>query len=267
MAPVDLGSYSSRVTFMAGNAAIKAGEAIRAKLIRAAAALTGKPETGFLCRDEQVVYAPEPSVRVSYMDALTKALAGNGALIAKGVYTDAVIPVPDRKGGAAGLAPSYSFQAYISEVTVDPGTGFITVEKVWAAHDCGRALNPLAVEGQIIGCIHMGLGQALQESFDYTRGHILNANLLDYRPISSKQMPPVEVFLVESNDPEGPFGAKEAGEGPLLPILPSVANAVYDAVGIRVRQLPMTPDRVFEAILKQSGKALRLPPRPTPVPA
>ena len=91
------------------------------------------------------------------------------------------------------------------------------VEKVWAAHDCGKALNPLAVQGQIIGCIHMGLGQALQESFDYAKGQILNANLLDYRPISSKQMPEVEVFIVESIDPEGPFGAKEAGVGPSCP--------------------------------------------------
>ena len=254
MAPIDLGSYSSRVTFMAGNAAMKAGEVIRGKLIKAAASLTGKPEAGFVCRDEQVIYAPEPSVRVPYMEALTKALAQNGALIAKGIYTQPPIPVPKHKGSAAGLSPTYSYQAYVSEVTVDPDTGFITVDKVWAAHDCGRALNPLAVEGQIIGCIHMGLGQALQESFDYHRGHVMNANLLDYRPISSKQMPEVEVFLVETDDAEGPFGAKEAGEGPLLPILPSVANAVYDAVGVRVRALPMTPDRMFEMIRKKGAR-------------
>jgi len=256
-APIDLGSYSSRVTFMAGNAARKAAEEIRAQLVAAASRLTGYPPEGFVLRDEQVIFAPNPGIAVSYMEALGEALARSGALIAKGAYTAAPPMGGKFKGAAAGLSPSYSFQAYAARVRVDPETGEIRVNKVWAAHDCGRALNPIAVTGQIEGCIHMGLGQVLVESMDFNRGNLENPNLLDYRTLSPKQMPEVEVILVESNDPEGPFGAKEAGEGPLLPILPAVANAIYDAIGVRFYQLPITPDRVIKA-LDEAGR----PPKP-----
>ncbi|MGD8377927.1 MAG: molybdopterin-dependent oxidoreductase [Acidobacteriota bacterium] len=247
-APFDLGSYSSRVTFMAGNAARRAGEAVAATLAAAASRLTGKPAEGFVFRDEVAIYAPEPEVKVPFLEALHEALAGSGALTASGAYHEPPPMGGSFKGAAAGLSPTYSFQAYVARVKVDPETGFTRVVKVWAAHDCGRALNPLAVEGQIEGCIHMGLGQALLEEFPYMRGNILNPNLLDYRTLTPTQMPEVEVILVESNDPEGPFGAKECGEGPLLPILPAVANAVYDAVGVRMTSLPMTPDNVLAQI-------------------
>ncbi len=254
-APFDLGSYSSRVTFMAGNAARKAGEAIAAKLIKAAHRITDKPVEGFVLRDEKVLFAPDPSVSVTFQEALHEAMAENGALVAKGIYQEPPPMGGNFKGAAAGLAPSYSFQAYVARVTVDPDTGFIRVVKVWAAHDCGKALNPMIVEGQVEGSIHMGLGQALVEEFPYIRGSILNPNLLDYRTLSPQQMPEVEVILVESEDPEGPYGAKECGEGPLLPILPAVANAVYDAVGIRLTSLPMTPDKVVGALeRKAAGK-------------
>src|SRR5207249_1326838 len=113
---------------------------------------------------------------------------------------------------------------------------------------CGRALNPIAVEGQIEGSIHMGLGQALMEDLHYHKGALVNANLLDYRTLSVRQMPEVECILVESHDPEGPFGAKECGEGALAPVIPAVGNAIYDAVGVRLSELPMTPDRVLFAL-------------------
>lgn len=256
--PIDLGSYSSRVTFMAGNAAAKAAEVIRGKLCAAASRLTGLAQEGFDTRGGEVVYLPDPQVRVRYLDALIEAIAGKGALIAKGCYHDAPPMGGTHKGAAAGLSPSYSFQAYVAQVRVDPDTGFIRPTKVWAAHDCGKALNPLAVEMQIEGCLHMGMGQALMESFGYNKATVANPSLLDYKIPSAIEMPDVEVFIVESNDPEGPFGAKEAGEGPLLPILPALANAVYDAVGVRMYQLPMTPDRVLEALeKKERAEALR----------
>jgi CO/xanthine dehydrogenase Mo-binding subunit len=124
---------------------------------------------------------------------------------------------------------------------------------VWAAHDCGRALNPLAIEGQIEGSIHMGLGQVMSESLDYHFGNLRTANLLDYKIPTPLEMPEVECILVESNDAEGPFGAKEAGEGPLLPILPAVVNAIYDAVGVRLYDLPLTPDKVWAAMQRNGG--------------
>ncbi|MFQ5707833.1 MAG: xanthine dehydrogenase family protein molybdopterin-binding subunit [bacterium] len=254
--PVDLGSYSSRVTFMAGNAALRAAEKIRKKLTNAAAKITGYPSDGFVLKDERVFYAPKPDIAVTFDEALTEALAQNGALLAKGIYQS---PPPIGKRGAfkgwrAGLSPTYSFQAYIAQVTVDPETFEVRVQKVWAAHDCGKALNPLAVEGQIEGCIHMGLGQALCEEMPYLKGNILGPNFLDYRTLTPMQMPEVDVIIVESNDPEGPFGAKEAGEGPLLPILPAVANAIYDAVGVRMRSLPMTPDKIWKEVQRQTLK-------------
>jgi 4-hydroxybenzoyl-CoA reductase alpha subunit len=268
--PVDLGSYSSRVTFMAGNAARRAAEEIRSQLIAAAARLTGHPAEGFVVRDERIEYAPNPAIGVSFMEALTEALAGQGALIARGAYAAAPPMGGKFKGAAAGLSPTYSFQAYVAEIEVDRETGFVKLVHVWAAHDCGRALNPTAVEGQVIGSIHMGLGQALTENFGYNRANVVNPNLLDYRTLTPKQMPPVDVFLIESNDPEGPFGAKECGEGPLLPILPAVANAIYDAVGVRMLELPMTPDRILSALLKNKGArkpALGAPSKAPGVPA
>jgi len=259
--PVDLGSYSSRVTFMAGNAAIQAADKIREKLANAAAKLTGQPAQGFILKDEKVVYAPDPKISVTFDEALTEALVKNGALIAKGIYQS---PPPigaqgKFKGWRAGLSPTYSFQAYVAQVSVDPDTCEIRVNKVWAAHDCGKALNPLAVEGQIEGCIHMGLGQALCEEMPYLKGAIQGPNFLDYRTLTPMQMPEVDVIIVESNDPEGPFGAKEAGEGPLLPILPAVANAIYDAVGVRMYSLPITPDKLWKAVQRQNIAQRRRP--------
>lgn len=258
--PIDLGSYSSRVTFMAGNAALQAAEKIRQELVQAAYRLTGYPPDGFVLKDEKLIYAPNPKISVTFDEALEQALAGNGALIAKGIYQSPP-PIGKRgefKGWRAGLSPSYSFQAYIAQVTVDPETFEVRVQKVWAAHDCGKALNPLAVEGQIEGCIHMGLGQALSEEMPYLKGNVLGPNFLDYRTLTPMQMPEVDVIIVESNDPEGPFGAKEAGEGPLLPILPAVANAIYDAIGVRIHSLPMTPDKIW----KEARRQQVLPARP-----
>jgi len=258
--PIDLGSYSSRVTFMAGNAAIQAAEKIRQKLVAAASRITGCPSQGFVLQDEKVVYAPNPKISLTFDEVLMEALARNGALMAKGIYQSPP-PIGKRdqfKGWRAGLSPTYSFQAYIAQVKIDPETFEVRVEKVWAAHDCGKALNPLAVEGQIEGCIHMGLGQALCEEMPYIKGAIAGPNFLDYRTLTPMQMPEVEVIIVESNDPEGPFGAKEAGEGPLLPILPAVANAIYDAIGVRVYSLPMTPDKIWKEVQRQTMTAEKL---------
>jgi 4-hydroxybenzoyl-CoA reductase alpha subunit len=255
--PIDLGSYSSRVTFMAGTAARLAAEKIRAELCAAAARLTDRDAEGFDTRNGEVVYRPSPDVRVSYLDALLEAIAGEGALLARGCYHDAPRMGGTHKGAAAGLSPSYSFQAYVTQVKVDPDTGFIRPVKVWAAHDCGKALNPLAVEMQIEGCLHMGMGQALMESFGYNKLNVVNPSLLDYKIPSALEMPDVEVIIVESNDPEGPFGAKEAGEGPLLPILPSVANAVTDAIGVQFYELPMTPDRVLAGLERKARSDAR----------
>ncbi len=249
--PVDLGSYSSRVTFMNANAAISAAMDIRNNLIDATAEITNSNKQGLIVGDRRIFQKSDPSVGVSYLEALHKAQEDRGALISSGAYRTPPMG-KTHKGAAAGLAPAYSFSAYAAEVTVDVETGQINVEKVWAAHDCGKALNPLAVKGQIIGSCHMGMGQVLSEEMRYSRnGSLLNPDLLDYKIPSVHEMPEVTPIIVESNDPEGPFGAKEAGEGPLLPILPAVCNAVYDAIGVRPSELPLTPEKVFNLIEKR----------------
>ena len=249
--PVDLGSYSSRVTFMNANAAISAAMEIRADLLTAAAEITAAEEKTLVIGDRRIYVKGDPAVGVSYLEALHKALEDRGALVSSGSYRTPPMG-KSHKGAAAGLAPAYSFSAYVAEVEVDMETGQSKVIEVWAAHDCGRALNPLTVEGQIIGSCHMGMGQVISEEMVYGRtGHLRNANLLEYKIPTVHEMPKVTPIIVESNDPEGPFGAKEAGGGPLLPILPAVVNAIFDASGIRVDELPVTPDRLFRCIEKK----------------
>ncbi len=253
-APVDLGSYSSRVTFMNCNAAIRAAIELRDKVLNAAWEITGYHPDSLVLGDRRIYYKRDPAIGVSWLQAVHKAQADTGSLISTGAYRTPPMGGV-HKGAAAGLAPAYSFSAYVAEVEVDPETGFVRVIKAWAAHDCGKALNPLAVEGQIIGSCHMGMGQVLSEEMRYGRtGHLLNPDLLDYKIMSVHEMPEVVPIIVESNDPEGPFGAKEAGEGPLLPILPAVVNAIYDAVGVRVNELPVSPDRLYSTIEKQCRK-------------
>src|SRR5216683_2790748 len=141
--------------------------------------------------------------------------------------------------------------APVLEVSVDDETGVVTVDKVWVAHDCGKALNRLTVEGQVQGSVWMGLGQAMSEETAYHEGLLITGNMLDYRVPTIADSPPIEVGIVESNDPHGPFGAKEAGEGSLAAFLPALTNAIADAIGIRFNALPVTPDRVFAAIEKR----------------
>ena len=246
--PVDLGSYSSRVTFMNANAAISAAMEIREQLLEAASSVTGVPTNKLVIGDRRIYDKRDPAVGTSYLESLHKAQEEKGALVSSGAYRT---PPMGRvhKGAGAGIAPAYSFSAYVAEVKVDAETGQTRVLKIWAAHDCGKALNPLSVKGQMIGSCHMGLGQVLSEEMKYGRnGHLMNPDLLDYKIPSVHEMPEVVPIIVESNDSEGPFGAKEAGEGPLLPILPAVCNAVYDAIGVRVSELPITPDRMHRLI-------------------
>ncbi|HTT45149.1 MAG TPA: xanthine dehydrogenase family protein molybdopterin-binding subunit [Thermoplasmata archaeon] len=247
VSPVDLGSYSSRVTFMMGNAARVAAEELRDKLVRAAGALLERAPEQLEVAHERIQVRGHPEVGVSFLEALHRAMETSGALLATGSYNSP--PMGGTfKGARAGTAPAYSFAAYVAQVSVDAETGEYRVSKVWAAFDCGRPLNRLAVEGQIEGSIHMGLGQVMGESMNYRGARLFNPSLLEYKIPMPQQMPEVEILLVGDDDPEGPFGAKEAGEGPLIATLPAVGNALYDAVGVRFTDLPITPDKVVKGI-------------------
>ena len=152
----------------------------------------------------------------------------------------------------------FSYAAQGVEVSVDEDTGQVTVEKVWVAHDCGKALNRLTVEGQIEGSVWMGMGQAMSEETGYHDGLFVTGNMLDYRIPTIQDSPPIETHIVESIDPKGPFGAKEAGEGSLAAFLPALTNAIAAATaGLRLTALPATPDRVFAALDKRAREAAR----------
>jgi 4-hydroxybenzoyl-CoA reductase subunit alpha len=251
--PKDNGSYSSRVTFMVGNAAIDAANNLKAVLIAAAARkLEAKPGE-VECLGE-LYRAGAQDKGLTFNEVVTEALKDSGTITVTGNYST----IPQSHGGkkyrgaAIGGTMGYSYSAQVVEVSVDDETGVVTVDKVWVAHDCGKALNRLTVEGQVQGSVWMGMGQAMSEEAAYHEGLMLTANMLDYRVPTIQDSPPIEVGIVESIDPHGPFGAKEAGEGSLAAFLPALTNAIADAVGLRFNDLPVTPDRVFAALEKRA---------------
>lgn len=246
--PKDNGSYSSRVSFMVGNAAIAAAENLKRILVEASARRLEVSPADVECLGE--TYRVNGTDRtLDYKSAVAAALEDKGTISVSGTYTTP----PETQGGnfrgaAVGSSAAFSYAALVVEVSVDEETGMIRVEKVWVAHDCGFAINPLAVEGQVQGSVWMGMGQALSEETQYHEGRALRANLLDYRVPTIVESPPIEVHIVESLDPGGPLGAKEAGEGSLSGFLAALTNAVHDATGLRLTELPASPDRVLEAL-------------------
>jgi len=250
--PKDNGSYSSRVTFMVGNAAIDAAQNLKRVLVAAAARkLDAKPEE-IECLGE-LYRAGAQDKGLTFNEVVTEALKDTGTITVTGNYST----LPQSHGGkkyrgaAIGGTMGYSYSAQVVEVSVDEDTGVVNVDKVWVAHDCGKALNRLTVEGQVQGSVWMGMGQAMSEETAYHDGLLITGNMLDYRVPTIQDSPPIEVGIVESNDPHGPFGAKEAGEGSLAAFLPALTNAIADAIGVRFNELPVTPDRVFAALEKR----------------
>src|SRR6202048_1956456 len=296
LTPIDIGSYSSRVTFMAGNATLRAAAEVKKQIALAAArkmncapedlvfrgdvvykqgstppvfskaadeeitqsgaSVSGRVEGQILRGSLQQKRKDEgPKDWMTFEEAVVAAIDFHGALSGTGSYA----PPQEARGGkhkgaGVGPSPAYSYAAQVAEVSVDEQTGEVTVHKVWAAHDCGRALNPVSVEGQIIGSVWMGMGQALTEEMVWKDGMLMNPGLLEYRSPSSVESPEVEPIIVESIDPEGPFGAKECSEGSLAATIPAIANAIYDAVGVRLHEVPFTPERVLAALRAQRGQ-------------
>jgi 4-hydroxybenzoyl-CoA reductase subunit alpha len=270
--PVDLGSYSSRVTVMMGNAAIQAAERLRDLIARAAADhMETLPENvGF--SQGRVFRADDPGKLMSFREAVVLAEEKFGTLGSVGSYTPPRAP-GRYKGAGVGPSPAYSYTACVVEAEVDKATGWISVPKVWIAHDIGRAINPVLARGQVEGSVYMALGEALMEEQVFRRlppklsGALVHKipSLLEYKSLTSLDMPEVFTELVEDPDPNCPFGAKEAGQGPLLPVMPAVANAIFDAVGVRIDELPITPDKVLAALeRKAKGETPRVGPERFP---
>jgi len=254
LCPVDLGAYSSRITMMAGNACKMAAQAVASQVRKAAA-------KRWECAEDDVVLAlgiaghanGDPKKRVEVAEAFRWAEADFGTLGSVGHFNTPKDVHGSYRGGTIGASPAYSFTAHVAEVEVDPDTGEVKVQQIWIAHDCGRALNPVIVEGQIEGSAYMGYAEAVMEEHAFhPSGLHKGPTLLDYRIPTSMDTPPLIALIVESIDPIGPYGAKEAGEGPLHPSIPAIANAVFDAVGVRIDELPITPGKILQALRKRS---------------
>jgi 4-hydroxybenzoyl-CoA reductase subunit alpha len=267
LTPVDLGSYSSRVTLMTGNAAIQAADRARGLLAEAAAEKLQSDPRDLVFGGHRVFLASDPEQGLSFVEAIQAAEAKLGTLVTVGSYTP---PRPEGrfKGAGVGPSPAYSYSAAVALVDVDPETGEVRVEKIWLAHDIGQAINTQAVIGQIEGSVYMGLGEALMEEMAYRprRNLVQRApGMLEYKSPTSLDMCEVESFLVGSPDPNGPFGAKEVGQGPLLPVPPAIANAVHDAVGVRIDEVPITAEKVLRALeRKRRGHEGRVGPTSMP---
>jgi 4-hydroxybenzoyl-CoA reductase alpha subunit len=254
LVPVDLGAYSSRVTFMVGNATIDAARKLRKQVVQAVAEEWKVEQARVRMGGGQVFDTADAAKAITTAEAFQIAEARFDTLGSTGSYNTPTLG-GDYRGGTIGASPAYSFTAHVAEVSVDVETGRICCERVWIAHDCGRALNPMLVAGQMEGSAYMGVAEALLEEHAVNRfGLHAGPSLLDYRIPTSVDTPELAALIVESLDPEGPYGAKEAGEGPLHPSIPAISNAVFDAVGIRLRHLPFTPGKVLRALAEKSAR-------------
>lgn len=253
LTPMDLGAYGSRTTFIAGNAVKIAALEARKKLFQAAAELLEASPDDLAARDRRIFVKGSPAKAVTFAQAVIKSLSSHsedGSIMGRGYYNTHTELV-DYKTGAGNLSPTYTFGSQVATVEVDTETGRVKVLRVTAAQDCGFALNPMSVVGQMEGAIVQGSGYALTENLIHKDGITMNPNFLEYGLPTVLDSPSIEAIPVETIDPEGPFGAKGMGEAALIPTAPAIANAIYDAVGVRIKSLPITPEKVLAALEEQ----------------
>ena len=244
LTPPDMGTYSSRVTVAAGNAALRAANLAKGEIFRVVSEKLGAGVDGLVARDREIFVDERPDLSMSFSEAvnLYQKRHNGSPLVVKASYTS-----PDK------MSPTYSFGAYVCEVEVDLRTGEVQVVGMTVAHDGGRPLNPMSVEGQIEGSVLMGMGYALYEHLIVEDGRTVNPSFLGYRMPTAIQTPEILITHVISDDPEGPFGAKETGEGSVDPTAPAIANAIYDATGVRLTELPITPEKILRGLERMGG--------------
>jgi 4-hydroxybenzoyl-CoA reductase subunit alpha len=249
LSPLDLGSYSSRVTLMGGHAVREAALRVKEQLLAVAAGELGCDAATLTARDGRIAARERPDLIMDWAAAARLAFAKNGPVVGVGSYTPPTDLGGDFKGSTVGTSPAYSFSTVVAEVTVDLETGFVTVDRVTDVSDAGTVINPLTFHGQVEGSVVMGIGEALMEdTIAGPDGRLLNPNLHDYLIPTISDAPHVHSIAAESYEPRGPFGAKEIGEGSLVPVIGAIANAVYNACGVRVTELPITPAKVLRGL-------------------
>jgi 4-hydroxybenzoyl-CoA reductase subunit alpha len=252
IAPIDLGSYSSRVTLMAGNAIKAAADDINAKLYRVVARELGCEPEALASGGRRIFIEAAPHIGMDFAEAARRCFSAGGPLLGTGCYEPPSGLGGDFKGATVGTSPAFSFGSSVCELEVDPETGVVRIIRFTDAHDSGTVINPMAFHGQVEGSIVMGVGEVLSEDMIFDdKGRILNPNLHDYLIPSIGDTPEIESIAVPSYEPRGPYGAKEVGEGSMVPVLGSIANAIYDAVGVRMTELPITPQKILAALAEK----------------
>jgi len=263
VSPLDLGSYSSRVTLMGGHAVREGARKVKEQVLTAAAAELRCDASRLVARDGRIVARDQARVGMEWAEAARLAFARHGPVVGIGSYAPPTGLGGDFKGGTVGTSPAYSFSTVVAEVTVDLETGFVTVDRVTDVSDAGTVINPLTFHGQVEGAVVMGLGETLMEDTVVgAGGRFLNPNLHDYLIPTVRDVPEVHSVAAESYEPRGPFGAKEIGEGSLVPVLGAIANAVYDACAVRVTELPITPEKILRGLQAQREPRVDSEPRP-----
>jgi 4-hydroxybenzoyl-CoA reductase subunit alpha len=274
---VDLGAYSSRQTLMTGHATKEAAENVKRQVLEVLSAELNLPVEDMDIQNGHILFARDnvdfSALRTRYIKEhrgwtdnpqsphLTFKEASRIAYLAKGTIVGTGKYKPHNlggkfKGATVGTSPAYGCSAQVVEVDVDLETGQVTIENVIDAHDCGRAINRTSVEGQMQGSISMGIGEAMHEEVKFdNQGKVINNDLAEYKMVTALDMPPVNAIIVETNEPNGPFGAKEVGEGAIMPTIPALLNAIYDATGVRIYELPLTPQRVYQALQRHKAQA------------
>ncbi|GIK60287.1 MAG: molybdopterin-dependent oxidoreductase [Ignavibacteriota bacterium] len=249
LTPIGFGAYSSRVTLMGGNASKMAGDEVRKQILPFASGLLNVCEEKIEARENKFYEKNNSENFVPWDKVAAEFFSKKGPLVGRGHYSPPEGLGGKYKGATVGTSPAFSFSASVCEVEVDMETGKVKVLNFWDAHDCGTAINPLAVEGQIEGAIVMTMSETLLEDQVFnSKGKLLNGDLHNYLIATSADIPAIDTSIVDSYEPNGPFGAKEVGEGATLPILGAIANAVADAIGVRIFELPITPEKVLNAI-------------------
>jgi CO/xanthine dehydrogenase Mo-binding subunit len=245
------GAVASRVTLIGGNAVKLGAVAAKERLIQAAAHKWDTNEKNVdLIRGRLVDLKNETEMEIREAATHYIGMTGGSRLMGEGFFRAEGVVIPDKeKYGNVSLA--YAFATHIAEVEVDIGTGHIEVLGLWAVHDAGKVINPITAEGQVEGGLAQGIGYALLEEYRFEDGRLLNPNFTDYAIPTALDVPPMVVDWVETHEPNGPFGAKSIGEMAMVPTSPAIANAVFDAIGLRMTTLPMTPERVFSALKKE----------------
>lgn len=246
--PWDVGAHASRTTFVAGNSARGAARKIKEQLLEVAAKSLGESPENLDIRD-RVIFSKNDPEKKSPLGKILRAAhyAAGGKMVMAEHFYDPPNENLDKEF-KGNLSVTYAYGTHGVEVEVDKETGQVKILKYIAAHDVGRAINPMLLEGQVYGGATMGIGYALTERLILQDGKVMNSNFLDYKMLTAKDVPNIEAIVIETDDPSGPFGAKGIGEPGLVPTAPAIANAIYDAVGVRIKELPITPEKVLAAL-------------------